>query len=201
MTPIYPFNLNQLTLPFKKGCDNQWLSETSPQCQQLSPTLSNWLFDRGSLTARLKQQAKDFSVVILRSASCTISPQEQLLFPDCGMPLSCREVLLVCDGIPQVYARSLIPNNTLDSSEIGLKQLGNNSLGQILFQAPHAQRGAIEVTRFEPHSSMALFAEQLELPVNHDLWGRRSLFNLRQYPLLVSEVFLPGSRAYQEVTS
>lgn len=104
---------------------------------------------------------------------------------------------MVCDGIPQVYARSLIPDNTLDATNIGLKELGNDSLGHILFQAPHAQRGAIETASFDSESTIAQLANQLNLPVCHDLWGRRSLFNLQQYPLLVSEVFLPGALAYQ----
>jgi chorismate lyase len=201
VTHINTFNIDQLALPFAKGCDNHWFSATDRPCQDLSPVLSSWLFDRGSLTARLKQHCNDFTVIVLNSGRGTISALERLLFPDTKMPLNCREVLLVCDGIPQVYARSLIPDITLESNEMGLKQLGNNSLGQILFQAPHAHRGEIEATSFDKKSTIARLANQLDLPMSHDLWGRRSLFNLQQYPLLVSEVFLPGSFAYHEITS
>lgn len=200
VTPLYLFNNNQLTPPFAHGCDLSWLSEDQINTQQINSTLNNWLFDRGSLTTRLKQQCQHFEVIVLNAATGILSPQEQHLFKDASLTINFREVLLVCDGVPQVYARSLIPDNTIDSSNVGLRELGNNSLGQILFQAPHAKRGAIEVTSFNQQSSLATLSKELGMPVTHDLWGRRSLFTLQQYPLLVSEVFLPGALAYQELS-
>jgi chorismate--pyruvate lyase len=202
---IYKFSAEQLTLPFRGGCTNHWLNESElfklGPLPELTPALSSWLFDRGSLTTRLTGHCDEFSVVVLNSGDATISAQEQQLFSDVTMPLNCREVLLLCDGIPQVYARSLIPSQALEQSNLGLRQLGNNSLGQILFQTPHAQRGVIEVARFDRQSSVAKLAEQLNLTVSHDLWGRRSLFTLQQCSLLVSEIFLPGALAYQEVST
>jgi len=201
VSDTYSFNLDQLTLPFPHGCDSQWLKESELSKPDLARPLASWLFDRDSLTTRLTSHCDVFSVVVLKSGAGEISPAEQLLFPDIAMPLNCREVLLLCNGIPQVYARSLIPHQAQEQSDIGLKKLGNNSLGQVLFQAPQAQRGPIEVSQFSLCSSIASFASQLNLTPTQPLWGRRSLFTLQQYPLLVCEIFLPGALAYQEVTS
>lgn len=200
MSDTYSFNINQLTLPFPYGCNSQWLKESELGMPNLPRSLASWLFDRDSLTTRLTSHCDVFSVVVLNSGACDISPAEQLLFPDIEMPLNCREVLLLCDGVPQVYARSLIPSQALEQSDIGLKKLGNNSLGQVLFQAPQAQRGPIEVSQFNQCSSIANLASQLNLTPTQSLWGRRSLFTLQHYPLLVSEIFLPSALAYQEVT-
>jgi len=198
VSDIHNIDFKQLTSPFAAGCDNQWLTQSELGQGVLTSALTSWLFDRGSLTSRLKDHCHDFSVVVLNSGAGAISAQEQLLFPAIEMPLHCREVLLLCDGIPQVYARSLIVKQALEHSAIGLKQLGNNSLGQVLFQAPQAQRGSIEVSQFSCQSSVATLARELNLSPTQPLWGRRSIFTLQQYPLLVSEMFLPGALAYQE---
>ena len=197
-TRSYRFNDTSLTPPFQGGCHNQWFDPSSIQYQQIALGLKHWLFDRGSLTSRLKNHCQEFSVVVLNNELIHLSTTEKSLFSAAELSINCREVLLVCDGIPQVYARSLIPVDTMLSTNVGLNELGNNSLGQILFQASHAHRCVFEATCFQPGSTIHRLSGELGLNTNQELWGRRSLFTLTQYPLLVSEIFLPGSLAYQE---
>jgi len=189
-------------LPFEKGCFNRWFNRESGNINALPDSLTSWLFDEKSLTKRLQSQCEHFEVKVLREGSAQVAPHEHQLFSSefsgDNAAISSREVLLICDGQPQVYARTLIPKKTLNHAKQLLTTLGNNSLGSVLFRADNMQRKTIETTYFPPDSDMARFAKQLNLTSDQPLWARRSIFTLDGYPLMVSEVFLPHSYAYAE---
>ena len=163
----------------------------------LSPTLKSWLFDSGSLTARLKAHCHHFEVVVIGQAEQVCSEQEACEFIPAGEPMLVREVLLLCDGKPQVFARSLMPLSTLTGDEAFLGELGNMPLGQAIFNSPYLTRGEFSVAKFNQQSAVGQLAEQLSLPTQESLWGRRSIFFLHDKPLAVAEVFLPQAVAYQ----
>ncbi|NRA59830.1 MAG: chorismate lyase [Psychrobium sp.] len=198
-------NLNKLAqhaLPFVNGCNNHWLNAKTVEVRALPSHLQHWLLDKNSLTQRLIAQCQQFSVQVLQKKLATLANNEQHLF---DMQTTClnnsitsREVLLLCDLIPQVYARTLIPEQTMHYANNQLQHLGNTSLGEVLFQSPNMRRGDIEVTSFAVDSDMAKFCQPLALPCEHVLWARRSMFYLDDHPLMVSEVFLPGAFAYND---
>ena len=103
-----------------------------------------------------------------------------------------REVLLLCDEQPWVFARTLIPIHSLRGRARRLTRLGERPLGEVLFSQPGLRRGAIQVARLL--SGHRLFAAAVtglgEVPAQ--LWGRRTLFYYAGKPLLVNEIFLPG---------
>ena len=94
----------------------------------LKPVLS----DTGSLTARLKQKSADFKVVVLNEQPITAK-----LWGDTVHDYICREVLLYCDEVVQVYAQSWI---SIPACEKGVEQLGETPLGEVLFQNERWQR-------------------------------------------------------------
>lgn len=192
-----PIAIHPSVLPFRHGCNNLWVTKQNQEAHNLSSELLSWLFDEHSLTQRLCAIATTFEVVVLREGPASISDAELQLFAT-HEGLNSREVLLLCDGQPQVYARTLIPQTTLEHANSLLKTLGNKSLGEVLFRDKSMQRQAIEITSFSKDSTMADFAQSLSLEVTHPLWARRSIFTLNDNPLMVSEVFLPNSYAYQK---
>jgi chorismate--pyruvate lyase len=117
-----------------------------------------------------------------------------------------REVILYCDNVPQVFARSLLPLTSLTGKEQALASLGEQPLGQVLFNNASLRRQRLEVSSFNGDSSVAILAKdlfnkshtqyssELLMPM---LWGRRSIFMLENKPLMVAEVFLPEAFAYQ----
>ncbi|WP_350609556.1 chorismate lyase, partial [Pseudoalteromonas sp. 41-MNA-CIBAN-0057] len=74
-----------------------------------------WLFEPHSLTAKLKSQSQRFAVKVLSEQKVNLSqPQQALLSNEVNTVLN-REVLLLCDDKPVVYAQSWLPisnNNT-----------------------------------------------------------------------------------------
>ncbi len=152
----------------------------------------DWLFECDSLTKRLRAHCTDFRV---RLDSETWQPPlsdegKRFIDTDLDSPLI-RQVYLMCDGKPWVFARSIIPETTIKSVTQELGELGTRPLGEILFTHPNMQRDAIEITLLQP--SDYWHAETLkDYPTSvSKVCGRRSMYYLSGQPLLVQEFFTP----------
>ncbi len=165
--------------------------------EKLSDTLNSWLYDPTSLTARLKKHCHQFHVEVIGEHIEACHHHEAKDAIVAGEQVLVREVLLYCDNSPQVFARSLLPLKSLTGAEQQLAHLGDQPLGQVLFNNPKLARQSIEIAKFTQQNSVALLATKLQLTMQHDLWGRRSLFILNNKPIMVAEVFLPNAFAYQ----
>jgi len=153
----------------------------------------SWLFDESSLTKRLQQHCGgQFSVRVLSEEVCQPQPHEAgLLGMGSRRWARIRQVLLLCDDRAWVVARTVIPLSTLCGPLRRLRYLNNRPLGAFLFAHPDLERGDIEVTQLPatfPPLNMLFKGESITTDAP---WGRRSLFRLRDQPVLVSEFFLP----------
>ncbi len=101
-----------------------------------------------------------------------------------------REVALLCNGEPWVFARSVIPASSLTGHLRQLRGLKNSSLGEMLFRDPTMYRHPFQVAAIDGQSQQ--IPKFLRQPLA--LWGRRSRFELRDKPIMVSEIFLPTFR-------
>ena len=169
-----------------------WQSQRHPFARELSKPWQTWLFDRKSLTARLIELSNHhFRVQILREDWRCPMLWERIAL---GLPMHqvalVREVALLCNETPLVYARSVLPASSLVGKNRRLKHLGNKPLGAALFSSPFLKREPIvvaEVARLKtaPHISK-----------QHPAYARCSVFYLENKPLLVSEIFLPDIITY-----
>ena len=184
----------------------QWNLPSNDNLSGLSEILKDWLLDEGSLTARLKSHSLDFKVHVIGEEKQFCSEAEACAVINTGEPILVREVILYCDDVPQVFARSLLPLKSLTGNTEALAHLGEQPLGQVLFNNPSLQRQGLELSSFAANSSVGLLAKSLlnqtEAEQNvknkvNDLWGRRSIFILENKPLIVAEVFLPSAFAYK----
>lgn len=140
-----------------------------------------WLLCRDSLTAQLKQLSDgQFTVQLLRQAveSPHSSERQQLGMATRHWALV-REVLLCGGGQPWVFARTVVPLQTLTGPLRKLRALGTRPLGEQLFAEPSLCRSG-----FETADCRRLAAGQAAQ------WGRRSRFTVAGKPLLVAELFL-----------
>lgn len=175
---------------------NHWKPYTQLNQKQLSDAVRPWLLDRGSLTARLiKASAGNFRVEVLEQSWRTPYLSEaQLLGLKPRQKALVREVLLICNGEPWVYARSVIPAQSLMGRLGFLRKLQNSALGALLFKDPNLKRSHFQVNHITlPQRGIPVTVNaQGKTPIN--VYGRRSLFQLYNQPLLVAEVFLPACR-------
>lgn len=161
---------------------------------QIPTDVYAWLRDRASLTARIKAacQHGKFRVRLVRQGwGRPLYSEAALLGMRQGGIAIVREVELLCDGVPWVFARSLIPAKSLSGPARRLAHLGEKPLGAVLFSDKRAKRGISQVARLLPRHRLfgSAVAELTEQPA--EIWGRRSLFYFSSKPLLVNEIFLP----------
>lgn len=155
--------------------------------------LSGWLLDTASLTRRLQRLCPGtFRVQVLSQAWDVpgIDEARVLGMRQAGVAII-RQVHLLCDGQPWIYARTVIPATSLRGKLQGLANLGTRPLGGVLFADPGMQRGPLEVARICRGESVFQAATGHLAQHPEEIWGRRTVFRLSGRPLLVSEVFLP----------
>ncbi|MDH5183144.1 MAG: chorismate lyase [Gammaproteobacteria bacterium] len=173
--------------------DARWLKESDLKVHSLPQQVACWLLDRGSLTQRMiKSCGGRFRVQLLsQSWQRPLREESLMLGIDPHQWILTRHVLLLCDDVPWVYARTVIPRKTLSGHHRRLANLGERPLGAVLFADRHMSRGEVEVAHLYPHQSLYRQIEQASPCAGETLWGRRSLFQLSNKPLLVYECFLP----------
>jgi chorismate--pyruvate lyase len=173
----------------------EWGDWRSQRLRELPAGLSNWLLESGSLTRKVIQACGQgcFRVRLLHQGWGTpLNGERQLLRSRRGAVMLIREVELLCDKTPWVFARTLIPATSLQRAVRRLSQLGERPLGAVLFSDPKVHRGVTQYTRLQArHPLFQAASDHLEVKPE-TLWGRRTLFTLSGRPLLVNEVFLPG---------
>ncbi|MBL8512762.1 MAG: chorismate lyase [Betaproteobacteria bacterium] len=151
-----------------------------------------WLTDRGSLSARLAEAFEAFGVQRLSQSRRTPHRDERRhVGARNGEQCIVREVLLLCDVQPRVFAHSVALPRDLTGVWRGLSKLGARPLADMLFGDTSVARHPIEYKQIDRRH--ALFrAARRALPnlAATRLWARRSVFMKRGRPLLVTEVFL-----------
>lgn len=173
-----------------------WPSARWQPAQRLRPPpeVRRWLLDEGSLTTRLQGMGR-FRVQVLRHAWQAASREERQrlgLAPRSATLV--REVLLYCDDVPRVYARSILPAATLRGRHRHLRRFGARSLGAHLFRHGQPRREPFELLRLPAGSHLPGMTGPAAAP----LWARRSVFYLAGQPLLVAELFLPAFQPWTE---
>ena len=167
-----------------------WQDHRQQLPSALKQTVKTWLLDKGSLTQRLIQVSGNrFAVRIIRQHWQRPYLSEARLLD--MNPRHCalvREVALLCAGQPWVFARSILPGETLSGKLRYLRHFGNQSLGQLLFNHPDIRRDPFQVARIDADSAFIPPALRSQDKL---LWGRRSRFILGDKSILVAEIFLP----------
>jgi chorismate--pyruvate lyase len=170
---------------------HRWLRSRVPA------ELRGWLLDGGSLTDRLRKGCKGrFSVRVLDEGWQRPRLDESRALAMSPAVLGwVRQVQLLCDGEPQVFARTIVPATTLTGAQRQLAFLGDRPLGAFLFAHPGMQRAPVELACIRPGEAMFAQATRGLKRAPAAIWGRRSVFRIGGKPLLVTEIFLPAISA------
>lgn len=133
---------------------------------------------------RLKQK-REFATLDER-ALLPIAPRELALV---------REIKMAKGDKDWMFARTVIPNSTLNGSARRLANLKDAPIGKILFGRNGAERVSLslELTEQFPVSLI-----QMGLNLVHPLWRRQSIFEFDSGPILVTELFLPDCPIYTD---
>jgi chorismate lyase len=165
----------------------QWLRKP-----MLSGAYRKWLIDNGSLTARLKARYNNFAVrpVLLKNAKA-FTDESALLGLKASQHALIREVLLMGNNQPVVFAHSVLPKTSLRGPWNGLGRLGNKPLGATLFANPKVKRMPLAFKKLPRQHPISMGVAEHMQRSPKALWARRSTFSLGCAKILVTEVFLP----------
>ena len=168
----------------------QWCVVRKGQVRDSANPAYSWLFEKGSLTQRLRD-------------SCKESVQVRVLFQQWARPFTgevlalsalgnqyalIREVRLESAARPLIIARTVIPAQALSGSNRRLTRLGERPLGDVLFSDPDLQRLQSELLLFQPSVWQPSILDENQAD---RLWGRRTLYASGERRMLVAEFFLP----------
>lgn len=177
----------------RDSLDSAWQPRCAPTVQQAPRVLKPWLDEPGSLTRRLRRHCRGaFNVQVVGEGWAAPAISEALAL---RLRLSSaawvREVLLRCGPQPLVFARTVMPVGILRGHYRALRHLGRRPLGSLLFGRDTIRRGPLTVARLRPGHRLHDRACTL-MGVKEPVWARRSVFQVGDKPLLVTEVFLPA---------
>ena len=175
-------------MPTKNLCTSASTWHSNPTT---SSALNDWLFDKNSLTQRLRAICRTgFVVQPLNEGWQTLSLDECTALNIAPNSIGWVREVFLCDGDqPWVFARSVAGQTELLNANFDLSQLGSRSLGQLLFNQQAFKRGALQISQLAV-TQLPLIAQQHARSQQH-LWARRSCFNKESLVVLVAEVFLP----------
>lgn len=155
--------------------------------------LQSWLKDDRSLTHKLRLFCPELKVEVLNEAQQKpLREESEHLRLSVNQQCWVRSVLLKCQGTALIYARTVIPRLDSNNPWHKLQELGNQPLGEILFDPQQTKI----------HRSEFIYARMklADLPYLNEMpdrelvtgYARQSVFEQHQAPLLLTEVFLPG---------
>lgn len=168
-----------------------WLDCLGPEPSD--PHLRNWLQQKGSTTALLNQvyAAQSQSINVTQAQwGKLIDDEANQLNPSRRYWI--REVVLYINGKAWMWARSCFPEQTLQAFDINLSSF-KQSLGYLLFADPSLKRSDFHYAAITKGHLLFEAAQQHTTTDDNYLWGRRSQLHFRHQPLLLTEVFLPGT--------
>jgi chorismate--pyruvate lyase len=154
--------------------------------------LHGWLTDPHSLTARIRARCGDFSVRPLKQVRAKAGLDEAGLI-GCGRAaVRTREVLLYADGLPVVFAHSVVDMDDVRGAWRMFAGVGARPLGQLLFADARIARSPLAICRLDARHPLYRRVGAAGIDTDAPLWARRSRFMRAGRPLLVTEVFLPA---------
>ncbi len=177
---------------------HNWLSEEELNWQQVPEHFQAWLQKPYILSKAFKRHCDEFSVRLLAQDHTKLLTNEvECLHAEPNQPGFVRQVYLQGDGLPWSYGRITIPAQTLQGKQELFEKVGDKPFGEaILYSDPSMQRSAFEYSILTAENDLYHAATKPAMITQATLYGRRSIFYLSDFPLLVTEIFLPDVPEY-----
>ena len=159
--------------------DSKWYSEKHPTVTAVSEGWRTWLHSRASLTERLIAfSGNQFKVRVLsqRWGKPLLHEANSLNIP-MHLAARIREVELYCNGVPMVFARSVMPLQVFLDQRHVLANIGTRPLGHLLFKDGQMRASKRSVSIYSADQGAVVY-------------GRSTPYRYAQKEILVSEFFI-----------
>ena len=154
---------------------SSWISYHEMNDELHNKHIKSWLLEDGPITKKIKSSEVFKLNLLIDDIDKVEDSEADFLGENLGM-IKTREVILMGNDKPKVFARSLIPLITIEKGFAKLGELGTKPLGDILFEKEIFKRTKIVFAKFRNDKKL--------------FWGRKSKYIVNNHPLSVMEVFL-----------
>lgn len=159
--------------------ESKWYSEKHPSVTAVSQDWREWLHSRASLTERLIAFSGDqFEVRVLsqRWGKPLLHEANSLNIP-MHLAVRIREVELNCNGMPMVFARTVMPLQVFLDQRHVLANIGTRPLGHLLFKDGQMRASKRSVSAYQTGPGSVVY-------------GRSTPYRYADKEILVSEFFI-----------
>lgn len=174
------------------AADAYWRETPRPGA---SSAQKDWLTRGGSLTAHLARLGRVTVRVTRETVAAPWADEHRALSCASRAPVWVREVVLAVDGAPFVAAHSIAPLAASKGVWQAMRRLRTRPLAELLYSDPEVTRSALVSRRVlagHPLFSLASLALARAHATEHAFAARRSVFERRGTPLMVTECMLPA---------
>jgi chorismate--pyruvate lyase len=160
----------------------------------LDPLLEKLITSTGSLTVLMRELAKEkFHLELIDEHFATATAEHAALL-NLPSDKQCkqRQVKLHIDGKAIAIGYTVIGTDDLETIGKALKELGERSLGDLLFSDSSVERSRLQFALLKPDDELYRLAKPYieDKKQQQPAWARRSVFTFRGAKLLVHEIFL-----------
>jgi chorismate--pyruvate lyase len=162
------------------------------------PALLRWLRAPGSLSRRLAAMGWRFDVQTLQQGVARPLPGEARSLGAAGRRCLVREVVLRVDGVPLVWARTVVQAHAVLGPWRALRGLGTRPLADLLFRDMRVKRSPLRNELHRRGSRWRRHADSAWRDATGEAWpaslltARSSVFTRRGARLRVFEAFAPA---------
>jgi len=154
---------------------SSWNTYEAIEHELTNTEIKSWLLEQGPITKRIKSIA-EFRLELIQDELSDATDDEILFLKIDSEEIRIREVILYGNENPIVFARTIIPNTTIEKGLKELGKIGNKPLGDILFEKDIFSKEDIVFATFKDEESL--------------FWGRKIKYTVKDQPFSVMEVFL-----------
>lgn len=182
-----------------------WVKELQQLPQSLPSELTEWLLEQGFITGKAREKGAHMQVTLLTNEWQMPWPWEENLLTSSTNPREgqsiekqclIREICMEGNREPWWFARTVIPEATLNDHGKQLLSLGTMPIGEFLFKQPDLVRTPFDFALIKPEQVEFQHIHQFGFADKTSLWARRSVFHFDHKQLLLTEVFLPSFIAW-----
>ena len=121
---------------------SSWGSFNSIKDKVHNEIITSWLLEKGPITKRIKKTGS-FQLNLIQDKLSKISIDDKKFINTESEKIKKREVILLCNDLPIVFAQTIIPTETIENGFSELGNLGTKPLGDILFEKDIFVRNSI----------------------------------------------------------
>lgn len=154
---------------------SSWNTYEAIEHELTNAEIKSWLLEQGPITKRIKSIA-EFRLELIQDELSDATEDEILFLKIDSEEIRIREVILYGNENPMVFARTIIPNTTIEKGLKELGKIGNKPLGDILFEKDIFSKEDIVFATFKDEESL--------------FWGRKIKYTVKDQSFSVMEVFL-----------